>query len=109
MSASFNDGLRTDDAVITSGTNVTPAIHLGSRTLAGFYFPPTMTSASLAIEASPDGASWYSIPTDTGTYAVASDLYQAVDPAYFIGIRYIRFVGSNEAADRTIKAISCLI
>lgn len=110
MSTTFPDGLRVDDAVIPSASNVTPAIHIGNRTLAGVYFPVTMTSSSVAIEASPDGSQWFQIPVALGSYAVASDTYQAFDPAYFVGVGYVRFVsGSNEAADRTLKVVSILL
>lgn len=104
------DGLRVDDVVIPAASNVTPAIHIKTRTLAGFYFPVAMTSASVAIEVSPDGSQWFQTPTSLGTYAVASDTYQAVDPAYFVGVAYVRLVsGTNEAANRTLKVVSILL
>lgn len=110
MSTSFLDGLRVDEVVIASASTTTPAIDIGNRTLAGFYFPAAMTGASVSIEASPDGTEWFQIPTDLGSYPVAATTYQAVDPSYFVGIAYVRVVStSSEAADRTLKVVSILI
>lgn len=87
-------------ATIPSGQTKSAAIDLQGPSLTGLFIPAAFTGTVVTFETSPDGVTWYPVYNDDNTvYSVATatkGIYIVVNPAIFVGIRYIKVV-SNAA------------
>lgn len=92
---------------IPSGGTTSPGGRFDRLVPAGIAFPSEWTAATLSIQVSLDGTNWLDLPTEIGTFAGAANKFQPLDPAFFIGPNFYRFVsGANQAADRDLTVIA---
>ena len=91
------------EPVIASGETTSDNIQLGGHSVIGVV-TPTMTGASLTVEVSLDGLSWYTLSGVSITVAADTAFEFASTSMY--GWQFIRFVSaSSEGADRTLHVL----
>jgi hypothetical protein len=105
-------------AVIATGVSLSLAVDLGKETLLGYIMPasPNWTAADITFQSSPDDIVPYSdIYDNTGTeisHSVAAGRFVRVNPAEWIGVRFVKFRSGtaaapvNQVAARSIILIS---
>lgn len=96
---------------IASGQTTSDAIDLGSMGLVGFLMPSAFTGTSItftgAFSDSDTYTALYNADNNAFSITVAVDRYYMLNPADFIGTRFVKFVsGSSEGAERTLKVIT---
>lgn len=105
-------------ATITSGQSVSNVVDLGSKTLLAIITPSDWTAANLTFQVSTDGITYSNMHDNAGvesTVTAAASRYIVVDPANWVGVKYIKVRSGtsgtpvNQAADRIIKLVSKVV
>ena len=91
---------------IAINETVSSSIELNEdRAFVGFYVPASFTGTAISFQASSDNSTFVTLLNEGSAYSltVAASRYVSVDPAVFVGCRYIKLVsGTSEAAARTL-------
>lgn len=89
---------------IANGASVSDVLDLERTVFLGFFAPAAWTTAGLQIQASADGSTNWGPITDSynstmGSWSALTATYPyVVDPANFLGFRYIRFLSGTVAS-----------
>lgn len=107
--------LQQDSVTILNGQSQPAAGYdLANRTLMGLELPAAWTAAGLSFQASRDNATWRDLFTINGEYAFPSSSggqFLAVDPNYFLGVRYLKIRSGTtgapvaQGADRVVNLV----
>jgi hypothetical protein len=96
------------NATIAASGTASTAVETGADScFVGFYTPAALTGTSFTFQASPDGTTFYNVLEEGTSYSVtvAASRYVSVDPAVFVGCRFLKIVsGSTESSERVIIA-----
>lgn len=96
-----------DLTAVFSGSTKSAAVDLSSYTLTGLLLPASMAGTLLTFEAS-DSASGTFVPirndenTDISIIISSSAAYYPLDPASFVGVRYLKLVSNATETGKTI-------
>lgn len=100
----------TNTVTIAQGASTSSSINLGSKGLVGFITPASLTGTAFTFTGSIDGSTFVAIyNSDNTAYSitVGTSRYYILNPADFLGTRYVRIVSNGtEAAARTITFLS---
>lgn len=92
---------------ILINTTTSTDIDLSSRGFVGFVIPSAFTGTAVTFTGSVDGTNFFALyNSDNTAYSitVGTSRFYCLNPADFLGMRYVRLVsGSSEAAARTIS------
>lgn len=112
-------GIATDTVTIANGAALSSALRLAGRAIVGLFMPATWTAASLTLQTSLDGTTWYDYFVRIDNTAVAefklvtptAGSFLPFDPTDFAGVLYLRFRSGvtatpvNQGGDRTITLV----
>jgi hypothetical protein len=85
----------------TGALGLSAAIDLAGKTLLGYIMPATWVAAGLTFQTSPDGVSYNDIYDNTGTeisHVVAASRFVRVNPADWVGVRFLKVRSGTGAA-----------
>lgn len=85
---------------IANGASLSGVVDLGDGAVAGIIMPAAWTAASLTFQVSRDGTTFYDLYSGATEYSVTgvADVYQALDPNIFRGVRYVKVRSGASAA-----------
>lgn len=87
---------------IVDATSLSPGVDLAGRALVGIVTPAGWTTAVMTFQVSPDNSTWFEYEDVNGTAiqipSTAASKYRALDPADFIGVRYLKVRSGTSAA-----------
>jgi hypothetical protein len=94
--------VNTFPAAIASGQSLSGQVNIGSWVLCGIVVPSTWTTASISLQASPDGGTTWAELYDTGgnpigANSVSGGAYVALSPTALRGVQSVK-VRSGSAA-----------
>lgn len=95
-----NRALALPVALPAGATGLSAAVQLNGLLLVGLIVPAGWLAASVTLQGSVDGATWYNVYDDTGTevtLAVAASRFVALAPATFAAFPYVRLRSGTAA------------
>tara|TARA_R110000796_G_scaffold65782_1_gene151775 strand:+ start:3373 stop:3729 length:357 start_codon:yes stop_codon:yes gene_type:complete len=99
-----------DTLTIASGATTSSSLDLRAKGLVGFLMPATFTGTTMTFTGSMDDSTFtalYNADNTAFSITVAVARRYCLNPADFLGVRYVRFVsGSSEGGARTIEAVT---
>lgn len=103
---------------ISNGQSFSNVVDIGNKTVIGIVMPGSWTAANLTMQVSTDGTTYNDVYDSAGTektYTAAVSRYIIIDPADFIGAKYIKVRSGtaaatvNQGAERIIKLITKVV